>query len=229
MSNIITTKGFTWLVITQKAKEVFVSGCFEVYRLHEDGSESLIEEYEDLVEAQEQEAVLAIEVGCVPTNEEWAETHHELVLMINEDIEIEGTMAHINNGHGHRWMLAIRLTNEFQEKYKDDVWGETADWFDTLEEFYQANRIVKGNENDKFSRKCSFTGNGMDEGWYFESDGTYASTQELADAHAVTLGYKNFDDLYESEGGDESSQSCYTSWIGDEEYIVSNGILEEIN
>jgi len=232
--NTKTTKGFTWLIVTEKAKEVFVSGCFEVYRLHPDGSESLIEEYEDLTAAQEDGAEFGIEVGRVPVEREWAETHHEIISFVQDDIdrENEESIAHLRHqqmGMGGAWELAYDLTTKFTAKYEDEIWGETADWFDTLEEFYTAHRFVKGKEGEKFMRKCSFTDNGMDEGWYFDSDGTYASTQELADQHARTLGYKDFNDLYEKEGGDEGCNSYYTEWADlDYEFVVNGGILIEI-
>jgi len=60
--------GFVWLLITEKAKEVYVSGNFEVYALHDDGSESLIEEYDQLIEYQNQGLDFGIEVGFLPNN-----------------------------------------------------------------------------------------------------------------------------------------------------------------
>ena len=35
--------GLIWLGVTEKAKELYASGVFELYLLHEDGSESLID------------------------------------------------------------------------------------------------------------------------------------------------------------------------------------------
>lgn len=59
----ITDDGFVWLIVTEKAKEIFTSGLFEIYELHDDSSESLIEGFEQLNLALEQGALIGIEVG----------------------------------------------------------------------------------------------------------------------------------------------------------------------
>lgn len=64
----ITDDGFVWLVVTEKAKEIFISGLFSLYELHNDSSESLIEGLDQLNLALEQGAVIGIEVGF--TNDE---------------------------------------------------------------------------------------------------------------------------------------------------------------
>lgn len=56
---------FVWLLITEKAKEVFASGLFEVYRLYDDGTEKLCESFEDINEAMRSGNDLAIEVGKI--------------------------------------------------------------------------------------------------------------------------------------------------------------------
>jgi hypothetical protein len=61
--------GFVWFVITEKAKEVFGSGLFDVYVLHNDESESLCESYADVNDALESGLQLAIEVGWLPDAE----------------------------------------------------------------------------------------------------------------------------------------------------------------
>lgn len=58
--------GFVWVVITDKAKEVFSSGLFSVYKLHNDDSESLCESYADINDALEYGLELAIEGGWLP-------------------------------------------------------------------------------------------------------------------------------------------------------------------
>ena len=63
---IIIRDGFVWLSITDIAKEVFGSGLFEVYKLHDDGSESLCQSYADINDALEVGLDLAIEVGHLP-------------------------------------------------------------------------------------------------------------------------------------------------------------------
>lgn len=58
-------KNFVWLLITEKAKEVFSSGLFEVYRLYDDGAEKLCESFEDINDAMSKGNDLAIEVGRI--------------------------------------------------------------------------------------------------------------------------------------------------------------------
>jgi hypothetical protein len=64
MSRIKVVDGFVWHIIPYElAKEVFGSGLFSVYKLHEDGSESLCESYADINYACECGLDFAIEVG----------------------------------------------------------------------------------------------------------------------------------------------------------------------
>lgn len=64
MRTIKVSDGFVWHIIPYElAKEVFGSGLFSVYKLHEDGSESLCESYADINDAYEYGLDLAIEVG----------------------------------------------------------------------------------------------------------------------------------------------------------------------
>lgn len=60
-------EGFVWLLITDKAKEVYQSGLFDgsICALHDDGSEDLCETYEDLTEALERGLEIGIEVGHI--------------------------------------------------------------------------------------------------------------------------------------------------------------------
>ena len=68
---------FVWLLITDKAKEVYQSGLFDgsICALYDDGSEDLCETYEDLTEALERGLDIAIEVGHInkpePKKVEW--------------------------------------------------------------------------------------------------------------------------------------------------------------
>jgi hypothetical protein len=59
----VLADGFVYLLVTHKAAEVFHSGLFELYALHNDGSESLIETYAGLEEAMEMGEDIGIEVG----------------------------------------------------------------------------------------------------------------------------------------------------------------------
>jgi hypothetical protein len=72
--------GFVWLEVTDKAKEVFASGLFDVYKLHDDGSESLCQSYADINDALEWGLELAIEVGRL-----FSENHTlDIAIRINE-------------------------------------------------------------------------------------------------------------------------------------------------
>lgn len=59
----ITDDGFVWLIVTEKAKEIFISGLFSIYELHDDSSESLIEGFDQLTEALANGSSIGIEVG----------------------------------------------------------------------------------------------------------------------------------------------------------------------
>lgn len=60
-----TADGFVWLLVTEKAKEVFNSGLFSLFVLYDDDSEALIEEFGDLDKALENGLSIGIEVGFV--------------------------------------------------------------------------------------------------------------------------------------------------------------------
>jgi hypothetical protein len=77
----------------------------------------------------------------------------------------------------------------------------------------------------KYARKCSFSGKGMNKGWYIY--GEYYSTQEMADEVAAFNGCTNFDAMYKAEGGYEC---YYTEWKDEDDYQYEeiNGVLTEI-
>jgi hypothetical protein len=56
-------EGYVWLLVTDKAKEIYQSGLFELYILHDDDSESLVEEFFQLNEALEDGLDIGISVG----------------------------------------------------------------------------------------------------------------------------------------------------------------------
>ena len=60
---------FIWLIVTDKAKEIFSSELFELYTLHDDGSEALIETFEDLNVALGNGLDIGIEVGRIATQD----------------------------------------------------------------------------------------------------------------------------------------------------------------
>lgn len=79
-------------------------------------------------------------------------------------------------------------------------------------------------EGQKFARKCSVTGEGMDEGFVFGDGEMYFSTDELAQTHIQTLGYKTVKEAY------KAGEIYWTVWEdNDYQYIVKNGELVEID
>ena len=60
---IVTDDNFVFLDVTEKAKEIFQSGLFDLYVIHYDNSESLVEKYADINDAQESGLSIVIEVG----------------------------------------------------------------------------------------------------------------------------------------------------------------------
>jgi hypothetical protein len=65
MSTIRVTKNdsFVWLLVSEKAKEIFASGLFALYVLYDDDSEALIDDYEQLNDALANGLSIGIEVG----------------------------------------------------------------------------------------------------------------------------------------------------------------------
>jgi hypothetical protein len=56
---------FVWLIVTEKAKEIYISGLFELYILHDDDSDSLVEGFGQLTEAIENGQDIGVEVGFI--------------------------------------------------------------------------------------------------------------------------------------------------------------------
>ncbi len=72
--------------------------------------------------------------------ESWHETHFEIVQAIveNQSGEICSPIAlkiAETKGIIGLYELAKELTDEFENKYKGEIWGETKEYFDTIEEF----------------------------------------------------------------------------------------------
>ena len=57
--------GFVWLVVTDKAEDIYFSDLFELYALYPDGSESLIDGFVDLQVCLEFGLDIGIEVGKI--------------------------------------------------------------------------------------------------------------------------------------------------------------------
>jgi hypothetical protein len=56
---------FIWLIVTEKSKEIYLSEMFELYILHDDNSESLIEDFFQLNSALEDGEDIGIEIGYI--------------------------------------------------------------------------------------------------------------------------------------------------------------------
>lgn len=77
-------------------------------------------------------------------------------------------------------------------------------------------------EGQKFARKCSVTGEGIDEGYVFRDGDMYFSKIEDLTKHILSLGYKTLEEAYPNE-------YYYTDWEDNDcQYIVKNGELVEI-
>lgn len=80
MSNSIrTVDGFLWLIVTDKAREIFMSGLFTLYIIYDDGSESLVEGYTQLINALEDGLDIGIEGGHLPAKDTQLDLQREVV------------------------------------------------------------------------------------------------------------------------------------------------------
>ena len=73
--------------------------------------------------------------------ESYLETHYEVVSYLSMCLNNtpEGKVAKHYNQHGTGGMydLAKELTDKFETKFKDVVWGEEFDYMDTIDEFLE--------------------------------------------------------------------------------------------
>ncbi len=74
--------------------------------------------------------------------ESYLEVHYEIVQAITiewikDKPQGRVLQAQEENGHGGLYMLAKELTDKFQEKYENVIWGVELEYFDTIEEFIQ--------------------------------------------------------------------------------------------
>lgn len=60
---------FIWLIVTDKAKEIFNADLFQLYTLHDDGTEAMIETFEDLNKSLENGLDIGVEVGYIATQD----------------------------------------------------------------------------------------------------------------------------------------------------------------
>lgn len=67
----------------------------------------------------------------------WVETHHEICTLLATKTKFpEWVMKHPDfNGIRNLSWLTLKLTDEFEEQYKEIQWGVELEYFDTIEEF----------------------------------------------------------------------------------------------
>lgn len=70
-NRIWQSDNFIFMDVTDKAKEIYNSGLFQLYALHGDNTESAIESDEDLNAHLENGISIGIEVGFLPTNKNY--------------------------------------------------------------------------------------------------------------------------------------------------------------
>jgi len=63
----VNNDGFCWLIVTDKADEVFDTELCDLYKLYPDDTEALIETKDELLEAINQGFKIGIEVGHLKT------------------------------------------------------------------------------------------------------------------------------------------------------------------
>jgi hypothetical protein len=83
-------------------------------------------------------------------------------------------------------------------------------------------------EGQKFARKCSVTGEGMDDGYVFRDGDMYFSREEDLLEHILSMGYTTLEEAY------NKGEYYWTHWTEQEtpddyQYIVKNGELVEID
>jgi hypothetical protein len=74
---------------------------------------------------------------------------------------------------------------------------------------------------EKFARKCSITGEGMNEGWCFGDGQDYAKYEHDAWALASEYGYDSIDDAFDDDAvyyteWEEIDEDCYYDAEGNE-------------
>ena len=74
-----------------------------------------------------------------------------------------------------------------------------------------------------FARKCTATGELMNEGWYAEGNVSYFKYEADAVKYCKELGYESIDDAYEAD------EIYWTEWEEDHAYAIDNkGNVTEI-
>jgi len=100
MSNIkIESEGFVWLLVTEKAKEVFITGLFDLYILYSDDSESKIEGFGQLVDALDNGFDIGIEVGHINSTFKAKESNNNTQLELQREIGRRTGINAVTCGH----------------------------------------------------------------------------------------------------------------------------------
>ena len=107
----ITKDLFVWKIITHKqASDIFHLSIFDVFKLNEDGSESMIESEEELLEAYYEKAVMGIEVGKIDLHEVAEKTDLLSIFWNKQDID-----------YCSKVMLDIELTEDQISEIKYNI------------------------------------------------------------------------------------------------------------
>ena len=61
---------FAWLIVTNKAREIYIYGLFELFILNDDNTETLVEGLSQLVSAINNGLQIGIEVGHININQD---------------------------------------------------------------------------------------------------------------------------------------------------------------
>jgi hypothetical protein len=61
---------FVWLIVTNKAREIYIYGLFELFILNDDNTETLVEGLGQLVSAINNGLQIGIEVGHININQD---------------------------------------------------------------------------------------------------------------------------------------------------------------
>jgi hypothetical protein len=112
------------------SKEILIDAYIKAQRTQDEVS-SFIQGYESAEKVKNEDL------------EEYLEVHYDIVRFITEHLTAwEGDDAwstilkkHETQGGGGIYPLAKQWADEFTEKYKDIVWGEELEYYDTLEDF----------------------------------------------------------------------------------------------
>jgi len=84
-------------------------------------------------------------------------------------------------------------------------------------------------EGQRFAKKCSVTGEGMNQGYVFHGGEEYFSTEKIADKRLKEIGYESIQEAFDCD------VVYWTDWDiedingEDYQYIVKNGELVKID